>query len=387
METKRIFYSWMDWRPTSTNHYLIGEALDEAAKLVKTRSKGRFILRVDQDTRDSPGARTIADVVLGKIDECDLFLGDVSLVETDATDKHGNRRKTTNPNVMLELGWAAQRRSWHEMILVFNDAYGDTPTEVPFDLGYKKVIAYSASETDPDLEKVRDSLAQRLATEILGILEEPLAFSNQWLQGLMLVLADVAAELDEMDKRADGYASGKSNTRSLAERTRRLAATQEAADRQGRDILHELAAGCDALHTALTRSGHRRKEAAAQLEDAARRAKSALVDPARVKASDRDAVIQRLDECANRADDLARRGPNMSPDDIRQEASAVGRDLLAHCCFPEGKLPVNPAHLRASGSRLHLMAYGHAFSDPSASTKLAREIESVVAELRSTLPS
>jgi hypothetical protein len=100
----------MDWLPRETNRHFIEDALREAAELVAHQSGGKILIEVDQDTRGEFGAVKIADVILDKIDRADLFVGDVSLVLVMSKgDEYKSSRKTPNPNVMAELGWAARR--------------------------------------------------------------------------------------------------------------------------------------------------------------------------------------------------------------------------------------------------------------------------------------
>jgi hypothetical protein len=91
---------------------------------------------LDRDTEGEPGAPDIADTIFAKIDKCDMFVSDVSIINGDGT------RKTPNPNVLLEVGYAAKRLGWKRITNICNENYGETK-ELPFDLRKRRVVRYS----------------------------------------------------------------------------------------------------------------------------------------------------------------------------------------------------------------------------------------------------
>jgi hypothetical protein len=54
-------------------------------------------------------------------------------------------RLTPNPNVLLELGFAASTIGWENIICVINTAYGK-PSELPFDIKFRKPLEYELPE-------------------------------------------------------------------------------------------------------------------------------------------------------------------------------------------------------------------------------------------------
>ena len=76
--------------------------------------------------------------IFDKINNSDLFVADVSLCFTN----NEKEKKSPNPNVLIELGYAIRVLGWERIICVFNLAYG-TPEELPFDIQHHSLLSYS----------------------------------------------------------------------------------------------------------------------------------------------------------------------------------------------------------------------------------------------------
>ncbi len=148
-----IFYSWQSDLPNATNRGLIQAALEEAAKKIRADDSIAVDPVVDRDTSGLPGAPDIAHAIFAKIDRALAFVADVSLVDTNV----GGRR-TPNPNVLIELGYAVKTLGWERIVLVMNTAYGEV-ADLPFDLRQKRVLPYSLADGDADKAGVRRPLA------------------------------------------------------------------------------------------------------------------------------------------------------------------------------------------------------------------------------------
>ena len=73
MRTKyTLFFSWQSDLPKADTKSLIIEVLDEIAK-------DEYILS-DRDTKGEAGSPSIDDVIFRKIDECDVFVADISII-------------------------------------------------------------------------------------------------------------------------------------------------------------------------------------------------------------------------------------------------------------------------------------------------------------------
>lgn len=81
---------------------------------------------------------------------------DVSLIHPANTV-----RRTTNPNVLVELGYAVAKLSSERIVLVLNTAFGE-PEELPFDLKMNRVLTYQMQESDQNRAIVRKALERSL---------------------------------------------------------------------------------------------------------------------------------------------------------------------------------------------------------------------------------
>ncbi len=161
----QIFYSWQSDLPNSTNRGFIQTALERAAQSIRNDPAIAVEPVVDRDTAGVPGSPDIADTILEKIDSCQVFVCDVSIINPD-----DSRRPAPNPNVLLELGFALKRLGWPYIIMIFNSAR--SPVEhLPFDLRTKRVTVYSVQEDDPDKAGKRHQLESQLRTALQQILQ------------------------------------------------------------------------------------------------------------------------------------------------------------------------------------------------------------------------
>ena len=159
-----LFYSWQSDLPNNLNRGLIRRAIDGAVAELNKDVNVEDAIRVDQDTQDEPGTPPITDTILRKIEECSVFVPDVSFV---VGGEEG--RPSPNPNVMIELGYALSVCGDRRFVPVFNAAFGKWE-HLPFDMRHKRrPILYEATE-DLDEDKRRE-VRQALSREILGALE------------------------------------------------------------------------------------------------------------------------------------------------------------------------------------------------------------------------
>lgn len=170
-----IFYAWQsDLDPALTRNF-IDEALERAVKDLNRSESVRVEAVMDRDTAGIAGTPGISETIFQKIDECDVFVGDVSIVneaknvrnvsfirqlagavagvvlEQVGTD-HDIKRPAPNPNVLLELGYAAATIGWNRVILVQNTAYGDIST-LPFDLRGRRVVPFHLSSKESRVDQ------------------------------------------------------------------------------------------------------------------------------------------------------------------------------------------------------------------------------------------
>jgi hypothetical protein len=125
----RIFYSWQSDLPSETNQSAIRKAIE--AYIAK--SDTTFLL--EEATRDESGSPNIPQTILTKIRSADLFIADISTINSADAPK----RPSPNPNVVFELGYAVTFLGWKRIILLFNNSYGTFPKDVPFDFDRHRI--------------------------------------------------------------------------------------------------------------------------------------------------------------------------------------------------------------------------------------------------------
>ena len=139
-----IFYSWQSDLPGSETRNIIQDSIKDAVRLLRDTVD----IEADRDTKGEFGSPDIAQTIFSKIDDCNIFVADVSAVcRYEATDKDGNKKVKymPNPNVMLELGYAAHVVGWDNVICVLNADYG-APEDMPFDIASRRLTPFSLKD-------------------------------------------------------------------------------------------------------------------------------------------------------------------------------------------------------------------------------------------------
>lgn len=160
---RTIFFAWQLDRPRHANRDFIWDALTNAAQNAATDSQPELSPRPESDTQGVPGTPNIVQTIFKRIQECAVFVADVTFV--GATD---GGKKLPNPNVLIELGFAARSIGWERTILVMNSDYGPA-TELPFDiLQHRWPIQYSLTEHAPARDKQQvDKLSGALSKTLV----------------------------------------------------------------------------------------------------------------------------------------------------------------------------------------------------------------------------
>jgi hypothetical protein len=178
-----IFYSWQSDTPSKTNHRFIKDALDDAVRLLVVDGNVEEAPRVDHDTKGVHGDPDIFPTILNKIERCDVFIADVTIIATTPDGKN-----IPNPNVLLELGYAYKVAGSGRIIKLMNNCYGDPNKGLPFDLAHKRwPYIYSLPSDTEKLkrEKIKKTVAKDLAEFVRLILE------NEGEKGEAGQLADI----------------------------------------------------------------------------------------------------------------------------------------------------------------------------------------------------
>ncbi|ELU4011487.1 TPA: hypothetical protein I7678_20585 [Vibrio vulnificus] len=161
---ENIFYSWQSDCPNNTNRGLIKDALEVAVKTIKDDETISIDPVVDRDTFGVPGSPDISETIFSKIEEASVFVCDVSFIDSSAS------RKTPNPNVLIELGYAIKVLGWRRIVLVMNTEYGD-PGELPFDIRSMRTLTYKL-HTDAEKAPARNGLVKQLTAALKLIFEK-----------------------------------------------------------------------------------------------------------------------------------------------------------------------------------------------------------------------
>lgn len=137
-----LFLSWQSDRKDCRNFVssIVEKLPDKVSELVT--------VIVDRDTVNVPGSPDIGDTIFEKIDRCDLFIADITLIN----DKDSGYRRTPNPNVMIELGYAIRALGWERIILLQCIDYGDIE-ELPFDINHRRICNFSLGLTAENEEE------------------------------------------------------------------------------------------------------------------------------------------------------------------------------------------------------------------------------------------
>ncbi len=149
-----IFYAWQSDSPAPTNRNGIRSCLTSAASQVEA-SHPFIKLEIDEATRGMAGAGNIPAAIFDKIEACQIFLGDVTTIDP-STDK----RKTPNPNVVFEAGYAAAHLGWDRMVLLANTELGDL-SDLPFDFDRHRISQYKWKD-EPGAKKAASAQLESL---------------------------------------------------------------------------------------------------------------------------------------------------------------------------------------------------------------------------------
>ncbi|PBQ32735.1 hypothetical protein CNR22_13440 [Sphingobacteriaceae bacterium] len=191
----RIFYSWQLTTNGTLNKNFIESCIQASIKKVKKELKlpdaGLEII-IDRDTKDVPGTPAIFETLEDKIDNCDIFISDLSVVNQALPTKKNTVQKAVlwinnkinpapkikpfqNNNVFIEYGMARKSVGSERMIAVLNAVYGN-PSEdsdsIPFDVHHLRwPIQYTYDNTEKNnKETAKISLTNDLAIAIKSII-------------------------------------------------------------------------------------------------------------------------------------------------------------------------------------------------------------------------
>lgn len=160
-----VFYSWQTDVRGNANRTLIREALDGAVAVALRTGTVADVPRVDSGMEGVAGSPEVATVMFEKIEKSAIFVGDLTLAGQVGADDSAKR--TPNPNVLLELGFAAATLGWGRVITVMNEFYGSA-FDQPFDVRNRRFpVRYSLDPGTPD---ARAAALSALTRDLAGAL-------------------------------------------------------------------------------------------------------------------------------------------------------------------------------------------------------------------------
>ena len=157
-----IFFSWQS-DTKSKESDIISHALDAAAEFIK-RDYG-YQINIDHSTLGDSGMPNITQTIMRKIDDCDIFLCDLTPVqkfEKDAVEGKTIIKQLPNSNVLVELGYAMSAVGVDYIIPLAHK--GDwLDFEMPFDINHNKIIGFTRESCDltPYINAVIDTIKKK----------------------------------------------------------------------------------------------------------------------------------------------------------------------------------------------------------------------------------
>lgn len=136
-----VFFAWQLDTPSNLNKNFIWRALQEATIELADHFQPELAPRPEKDTEGVSGNPNIVETIFRRIRECSIFIADLTFVA-----EMPNGKKTPNPNVLLELGYATRCIGWNRTILVMNSTAGGG-SDLPFDMSqHRWPIEYKLTE-------------------------------------------------------------------------------------------------------------------------------------------------------------------------------------------------------------------------------------------------
>ncbi len=97
-----VFFSWQTDLPNKTNRSLIKQSIDNAINNLSAKPLNGIKVVYDESTYGEVDAPDIGETIINKIAKSDIFICDISII-----NQMSKFRKSPNPNVLFELGYAS----------------------------------------------------------------------------------------------------------------------------------------------------------------------------------------------------------------------------------------------------------------------------------------
>jgi hypothetical protein len=196
----RLFFSYQSDTPKNVGQSFIQSVLDK----VKAKLKADDIyLTIDYGFQGVFGNTVLIDEMLKKSKLSDIVLADITFTSSKAWNEAKkykwlmNReirvlektkdKKSPNPNVLLETGYAWALKGYERTVLILNTAYGE-PEELPTDLlGFRHPITYTLDDKNIDKKsEIRAELVKTLFATIRKAINSEAAYQKELWRPLIL---------------------------------------------------------------------------------------------------------------------------------------------------------------------------------------------------------
>lgn len=189
-----VFFAWQLDTPSEHNKVFIWKALERATASVEVTATLESSPRPESDTGGVPGSPNIIETIFERIRNCAIFIADLTF-----TAKSESGKLSPNPNVLIELGYAAKSIGWERTILVINEKYG-TAKNLPFDiLQHRWPIEYSVSANTKVSEKRFDQLSDALGMAIASCQTHILKRAEEMADSLDTATINIVAQYERTD--------------------------------------------------------------------------------------------------------------------------------------------------------------------------------------------
>lgn len=131
MHKLKLFFSWQS--DTKDNHKKISQSLKTACDEI--RAEGVYDINYDESTWNRSGSPVIDSTVVEKAKNCDLFVADLTPIETSGT------KDLPNPNVMYELGVAKSNLTDESILMLYTGSI--EAARMPFDINHHRLSKFS----------------------------------------------------------------------------------------------------------------------------------------------------------------------------------------------------------------------------------------------------
>jgi hypothetical protein len=139
----KLFFSWQS--DDQKSRRILENALLNAVDFI--RENEGIEIEIDHSTLGESGMPSIDQTILRKIDNCDIFLADVTPIH-NYPQTLGNGQSVTkecpNSNVLLELGYAMSALGVNYVIPVAHQGSW-IPANLPFDINHRTIYSFTSS--------------------------------------------------------------------------------------------------------------------------------------------------------------------------------------------------------------------------------------------------